>query len=258
MRRETGLPEAIWILAGLAVLVASALQTATGAGLGLIAGPILLFAMGSNAAIHVAVLLNLALSLALLPSERAELPFAPLTWLSVGAFFGLPLGALALSLAPISALELAAGLAVTLGGVQMLVALRQAPPPRTGGNRSAGVIGFGLLAGMMTAALAIPGPAAIWGLARTTLSATQVRAVLRAFFVLAYSFTLAIHAALGMPWGEILLATGWMLPSLIAGAAAGIFIKGRVSELTLRRAFLVMLLSMGIALLINSAIRFSG
>lgn len=258
MGPESAWPATIWVMAAVAVLLASALQAATGAGLGLIAGPVLLLAMQSSGAIHVAVILNLALSLALLPSERHELPDGTLTWLSAGAILGLPLGAFALSLAPLSALELAAGFAVTLGGVQLLLAIRR--PRRAGATSDSplGLGGFGLLSGMMTAALAIPGPAALWGLGRTSLTTPEIRAVLRAFFVIAYTLTLGILATLGMNWGVVLEVTAWMLPALVVGGAAGVYIKTRIGELALRKAFIVLLIAMGITLLLNSGSRLFG
>lgn len=248
------MPESLWLMAGAAVFTASALQTATGAGLGLIAGPALLLAMSSSAAIHVAALLNLLLSLALLPSERRALPRPPLLWLCVGAAFGLPVGAWLLHLMTLPALLLITGIAVTLGGVQLLVAQRQKSAKI--GDRA--LLPFGVLAGAMTAAMAIPGPAALWGLARSTHSAGEVRAVLRGFFVIVYSITIATHAVIGMPWPTVLEATLWMLPALIAGALVGVYIKGRASERALRLSFLSLLLLMGFALLANSARHFLG
>jgi uncharacterized protein len=242
-------PDTIWLLAGIAVFLASALQTATGAGLGLIAGPALLLAMTSSAAIHVAAVLNLVLSLALLPFERHQFPRVPFAWLCVGAAIGVPFGAWILHIVSLPILQLLTGIAVTLGGVQLLIA------ERTKRDRIAfkSLVPFGVLAGIMTAAMAIPGPAALWGLARSTLQPAQVRAVLRGFFVVVYIVTLAIHSAIGMPWAAVVDATLWMLPCLAAGAIVGTVIKGRASARTLRLSFLILLLVMGVALLGNSA-----
>ena len=51
-----------WLIANGAVLLAAALQAATGVGLGLIVGPALILVMGSKSAIQVAIILNLGLS----------------------------------------------------------------------------------------------------------------------------------------------------------------------------------------------------
>ena len=55
-----------WWLLNIAVLAASLLQAATGIGFGVIAGPILLLALDSGAAIQVSIALSFAIALALL------------------------------------------------------------------------------------------------------------------------------------------------------------------------------------------------
>ena len=49
-----------------------------------------------------------------------------------------------------------------------------------------------------------------------------------------------------------------MLPALVVGGAAGVYIKTRIGELALRKAFIVLLIAMGITLLLNSGSRLFG
>ena len=231
----------------MAVLCASALQTATGAGLGLVAAPALLLALHSTEAVHVAVILNLTLSLALLPSERHQVPVRPLVMLSCAALLGIPLGTWLLHSVGVRTLTLIAGVTVLLGAAQLLIQ-RQDEDARS----PVATLGVaGTLAGLMTAALAIPGPAALWGLARIGLPATAVRAVLRAFFALIYTVTLIVSTTLGIDWVIVLTSTAWMLPSLIAGAGVGVWLKHRASDTALRTAFITLLIVMGAALVLN-------
>ena len=62
-----------WIIANSAVFLAAVLQAATGVGLGMIVGPALILVMGSKSAIQVAIILNLSLSILLLPGEVKEI-----------------------------------------------------------------------------------------------------------------------------------------------------------------------------------------
>lgn len=241
------LSEPVWWMAAFAVLCASALQTATGAGLGLVAAPALLLALQSTEAVHVAVILNLALSLALLPSERHQIPVRPLVALTCAALVGIPLGAWLLHSVGVRTLTLIAGVTVLLGAAQLLVQRRDQPVAMP--KATLGVAGA--LAGLMTAALAIPGPAALWGLARIGLPATEVRAVLRAFFALVYTVTLAVSASIGIEWLLVLTSTAWMLPSLIFGAGIGVWLKRRASDAALRTAFIALLIVMGAALVLD-------
>ena len=144
--------EFIWLIAATAVFVATIVQTVTGAGLGIMAGPILLLAMGATEAIPVAVGLNLTLSLILLPGELRELPVKALGTLCLGAAVGLPVGLWALSLASLPTLKLLAAVTVTAGGLQMCLAARSVRPTRPSSTLPL----FGAVSGAMTSALAIP------------------------------------------------------------------------------------------------------
>jgi len=74
------------------ILLGSALQVATGVGLGLIAGPSLLYFLDSISAVQTAIILNLILTLCLLPTEVKFISRKPLIDLSIWACLGLPIG----------------------------------------------------------------------------------------------------------------------------------------------------------------------
>ena len=241
--------EFIWLVAATAVFVATIVQTVTGAGLGIMAGPILLLAMGATEAIPVAVVLNLTLSLILLPGELRELPVKALGTLCLGAVVGLPVGLWALSLASLPTLKLLAALTVTAGGVQMCLAARSVRPTRPSSTLPL----FGAVSGAMTSALAIPGPVALWGLSKTQLTVTEVRATLRAYFVLAYACTLSAYALSDFDWPSVLRGSLWMTGPLIAGALVGMYVKQKHSGQWLRTAFVALVLLTGVTMLVESA-----
>jgi uncharacterized membrane protein YfcA len=246
--------EPIWVAAAAVVFIASVVQTVTGAGLGLMAGPVLLIAMGSTDAVQVAVVLNLALSLALFPREGRSVPRKPLGWLVAGALAGLPLGIYALHAMEIQSLKLLAGITVSAGGLQMLLA-RKAKTNNQPYNR---LTGFGLVAGAMTAALAIPGPVALWGLSRTTLNVAEIRATLRAFFIFAYGICVVGYLVRGAAWDNVLMTSGWLGIPLGLGMVTGMAAQRQGGEAWLRRAFVVLVLAMGAALLIEVTWNWSG
>ena len=80
------------LLAFAMVAIGAILQLTTGVGLGLIAGPFLLFVMDPASAILRAIVLNLLLSVILLPWEWRQIEFAPLARLTGWAAIGIPLG----------------------------------------------------------------------------------------------------------------------------------------------------------------------
>lgn len=241
--------EFIWLVAAASVFTATIVQTVTGAGLGLMAGPILLLAMGAPEAIPVAVVLNLVLSLALLPGELRELPAKSLGSLCIGAAIGLPIGLWALSLASLATLKLLAALTVTAGGLQMCLGARAVKSTKP----SSSLPLFGAVSGAMTSALAIPGPVALWGLSSTELTVTEVRATLRAYFVLAYTCTLSAYAISDFDWPIVLEVSLWMTGPLIAGALVGVYVKRKHSGQWLRTAFVALVLLTGVTMLVESA-----
>ena len=101
------------------VCVAAALQAATGAGLGLIVAPVLILILHSSAAVHVAIVLNLLISVLMLPREMPAVNWSLVRWLCLGTALGVPLGVWTLNRVAIDTLELVAGACVTLAALQL-------------------------------------------------------------------------------------------------------------------------------------------
>ncbi len=234
-------------LTSLVVCAGTALQVATGVGLGLLAGPVLILSLQSETAIFVAIILNLLVSLALLPQEKGEISWPPLRLLLVGTLVGVPLGWLVLQQIDATTLKLLAGVVVLAAAVQLLLLHRQA----AGGgeaSRLRTLVGGGV-SGFMSGCLAIPGPVAMWTLLRQGMAPSPVRATLRALFVFSYGAALLAHVGFG---GET--ATGWstvaaLVPALAVGLALGVVVKRNVGEAALHVALRLLLLAMGLSLL---------
>ncbi len=237
------------ILASLVVCAGTSLQVATGVGLGLLAGPILLLNLASETAIFVAIILNLLVSVALLPQERGNIVGAPLRLLLVGTLVGIPVGWLFLNWIDVSLLKLFSGAVVLVASVQLLMLGRPVAASDGGAISPASTLAGGGLSGFMSGCLAIPGPIAMWTLLRHNLSASATRATLRAAYIFSYGTALIVHAGLGgIPtagWRIVLI----LLPALIAGVGLGIVAKHRVGEVALHRALRFLLLAMGTSLL---------
>ncbi len=235
-------------LASLVVCAGTALQVATGVGLGLLAGPVLILSLQSETAIFVAIILNLLVSLALLPQEMGEISWPPLRLLLVGTLVGVPLGWLVLQQIDATTLKLFAGVVVLAAAVQLLLLHRQAAVGDGEAARLRTLVGGGV-SGFMSGCLAIPGPVAMWALLQQGLAPSLVRATLRALFVFSYGAALLVHFGFGSE-----TARGWstvaaLVPALVVGGVLGVVIKRYVGETTLHIALRVLLLAMGLSLL---------
>ena len=82
------------LVLGIAIFGASALQSATGIGFGVIAGPVLLIVLNDGSAIQISVLLNLLIATLLAPSLRQKSDRRLLKSLLIGLVIGSPLGLL--------------------------------------------------------------------------------------------------------------------------------------------------------------------
>ncbi len=242
-----------WLIANGAVLLAAALQAATGVGLGLIVGPALILVMGSKSAIQVAIILNLGLSILLLPGETKEIHWPSLKILVLGTVLGMPAGLLLIAMLDLTGLKLFAAITVSLCGVQLIH--NRYRHTTTGTAREAGALtlpGASIASGIMASSLAMPGPVAMWALARKGVKAQQIRATLRGLFVVSYALALLAHALRGMDWSLIMDASLDLGIALIAGTVIGLFIKRRLPERVLDNLLLGLLLVMGLSLFAKS------
>ncbi len=229
------------------VLLGSSLQVATGVGLGLIAGPSLLFFLDGASAIQTAIILNLVLTACLLPTELRDVAGRPLAHLCLWACIGIPVGTVLLLMADSTSLKIASGLVVLLAVAQ----LRFFPAPQAA---SAGpppwVVRFGgTVSGGMTGALAVPGPIALWTLLSGGLNPAAVRATLRAYFFVAYTVALLIHVLMTQRGEGSWSLSVVLLPAVALGIGLGLAGRNVIGSDRLRLLLEVVLVIMGISLL---------
>lgn len=228
------------------IMIGSALQVASGVGLGLIAGPSLLYFLDSISAVQTAIILNLVLTLFLLPTEIKSVNHKLLLNLSFWACLGLPFGFSLLFLLEISTLKLLGAMIILLSVIQ----LKFFPAKQAFDHAGPWLIRLGgVVSGVMTGALAIPGPVALWALLSSGTDALVTRATLRAYFVIAYMLAFALHLGTA-GWG---VATGTMsltlLPAVIGGIVAGFSCRRYMDAGQLRRLLEIVLITMGVSLL---------
>jgi len=242
-----------WFIANGAVLIAAILQSATGVGLGMIVGPALILVMGSKSAIQVAIILNLSLSILLLPGEIKEIHWPSLKILVLGTVIGMPVGLLLIDMLDLTGLKLFAAITVSLCGAQLIHnRYRQST---TGAVKEASAMilpGASIASGIMTSSLAMPGPVAMWALARKNIKAKQIRATLRGLFVVSYAIALVAHALRGLDWGLVLDASSKLGIALGVGMVIGFFVKRRMPERMLNNLLVGLLLVMGLSLFAKS------
>ncbi len=227
----------------IAVFGAAALQSATGIGFGVIAGPVLLIALNDGSAIQISIVLNLLIAMILTPSlwQQADRPL--LAKLLIGLVIGSPLGLLVFVSLDIVFLKAFAGLAVvftlflTLRGNRAPSRLLQPAPGKVE------QISIGVMAGIMGASLAMPGPIPAAWMSTRGFNKQTIRATILLMFVFAYTVALVLQFGLAGIGADTMTLSAMLAPSTVVGILVGRSLSSRLTEQTFRWLLVIILAS---------------
>lgn len=236
-----------------AVLLAALLQAATGIGFGVIAGPVILLALDSGAAVQVTILLSLLIALVLAPTVYRRVDRPLLARYLLGSLAGLPLGILVFLQVSVDVLKLLAGVAVLF--MALSASGRFARSPAAGDPRWDGRVdrrvdyGIGLLSGAMSASLAMPGPVAAARLSALARPKDTVRATVLVLFIPSYLAAMAFQAGFAAVQWPTLSLTASLVPATLVGVLLGRLSASRIGERAFRRLIVAVLLATAVSLL---------
>ena len=231
------------------VFLAALLQAATGIGFGILAGPVLLIAMGDAAAIQVTIVLSTIPSLILVRRSLDTADPVLLMHLLGGAAAGLVVGTFIFATATVADLKWGAAAAVlamavlSTGVHERRVLVRR--------NSLTGRLLTGLTSGAMTATLAMPGPpVAAWASA-TGLKKAQTRATLLVVALVCYPAALILQGITeGVPY-RVVEECLWLAAPAVAGTFLGQVIAGRVPERLFRNLVTALLVLVALVLVVR-------
>jgi uncharacterized membrane protein YfcA len=230
------------------VFLAAVLQSVTGIGFALIAGPVFLLVFDDSSAVQISIILNLVTALALMPFLYRYRSTIHLKQLLTGTALGLPVG-IALHLwANLDLLKLGTGLML----VAIVVVMRRQPveaaPRREGGGVAAGA-----LSGLMAGFAAMPGPAASFYLnSRPELARDEMRATIFALFIASYTGALVFHGLSRGIASSTVLASLWLMPATVAGLVVGSIVEPHVNPASFKIIVLSTILLTGCVLVASA------
>lgn len=243
--------DASWWLIQTAVLTASLLQGATGIGFGVIAGPVLLYTLNSGSAIQVSIMLSLVIALLLAPTLLRQAHWPVLKLLLIGTCLGIPLGILVFVRIDIVTLKLLAGLAVAFMALTAAGVLERVGRKGRGGNSKHTAWGLGVVSGLMSSSLGMPGPVpAAWMVTRR-FPKSVIRATILIMFVPSYTAALAFQAVTPGISDESINLSVQLLPATVAGVLAGRILEKKISERTFRGVITLVLACTSLLLLVD-------
>ncbi len=210
------------------VFAASLLQSVTGIGFGVIAGPMLLVAMGSADAIQVSIVLSFMIAVILLPTIFANINKRLMGPLLIGVCIGSPFGALAFAYLSIDTLKIFA--AIVVGFMTLISTGIFARYPIFERDSKMRRVAIGWVCGILNSTLAMPGPPVAAYATAIRRNKDVVRSTTLGTFLLAYPLAMGFQVGVGGLSAELgPMAQSLWLPT-VAGAVGGLLIAKRVPE----------------------------
>ena len=235
-----------------AVLLAALLQAATGIGFGVIAGPIILLVLSSGAAVQITILLSLLIAVVLTPTLFRRTDRTLLIRFLLGTLAGLPLGILVFLLVSVDTLKLLAAFAVLFMAISASGLLTLSADRGDSGRRRFEDLGVGVISGIMSTSLAMPGPVAAARMSALAHAKDTIRATVLVMFVFSYTAAIGFQAALVGVSGETLKLTATLVPATLIGVGLGKLCVDWISERLFRRLLVGLLVATSLSLFAGS------
>ncbi len=252
-----GTPDSLALIQLAAVTLAAAVvQGALGFGFTLLAVSFFLLIIQSGDAVQLLIVINLAISLTLIGRLWRSVNRALWGRLVIGSFLGFPLGLMTFQKADVDQLKVM--VAVTILVFVAWTVLRRGDTAQrldsTPRFSTPSAVGVGALAGGMTTALGMPGPAIVLYLTAVGVGKDATRSISLTFFVASYGVSLMLQAATVGVSSGVWVTAAVLVPVAAVGALLGHVIAKRVSEVWFRRAVLTLVAATGTYVLFDTLI----
>lgn len=232
-----------FLILSIAIFAAATLQSATGIGFGVIAGPVLLVVLNDSAAIQVSIILNLLIAMLLAPSLRQKADRPLLSPLLLGLAIGSPLGLLIYLSMNIDMLKAFAGFVVLFTLIFVVRGKRASSPAAAAVSGKFKQISIGTIAGVMGGSLAMPGPVPAAWMSAVGYRRETIRATILLMFVFAYTAALLLQFSVAGISAETLRLCIVHAPATVAGVVVGGVLSTRISEQVFRGLLMAILAS---------------
>lgn len=233
----------------LAVLAGAFIKGYSGFGASMVWVASLSLVLPPDRVVPMVLLWEVASSLQLLPSVWRKIEWRSLGWLTLGAAAATPVGVLLLKSLSADTLRIFIGVVVFMGSFLIWRGASWSGQP---GIRS--ITAVGLAFGILNGSTALGGPPVVLFYLATPVGAAVGRASIIAFFLATDAMAAGAQAISGVLNLDVLLAAGLFLPVVLAGAWAGARHFIQTDPEDFKRFSLLLLMALGIALLLRSAL----
>jgi uncharacterized membrane protein YfcA len=238
-------------LLALATFIASSVQSAIGFGFGLVAVSTFLVVMNSVSAVQLVIIITLVITIPHWFLLKNTAPKQLLIGLSIGCIFGFPLGIIAYQQLSLELIKAVVALLIILVSLQTIWQTIQVKSKQVHKFHLGKTTGVGVVSGLMASSLAMPGPAVMIYLSRTTLSKDEIRSIILSFFLFSYGGALFLQATLvgitNQTWTTAVVLT----PPALVGMVVGHLLSNKINQKLFKSLVLIVLMLTGIFMLFN-------
>jgi uncharacterized membrane protein YfcA len=232
----------MFILAFIAVLLASLVAGLTGFGFAIVAVPILMILMPPKVVVPVVQLLSAVLQIAILVEARKGLDLKRVWPLLLAGIAGVPLGTYLLLILDPQTLRILVGVVVIISALAMLAGWRWSVR-----NEKVASVPVGLAGGALGASTGIPGPPVILFFTNQEMAKQGFRANLVLYFTCVGLVAVLSLLVSGLITQEVLIRWAGLLPAVAIGMLAGVWLARRVDQERFQQITLGVLILTGIA-----------
>lgn len=225
---------ALLLIAG---LVGGMVRGYSGFGFALAAVPLLNLVFLPSQTIPSVLIIECLIGAFSLAGERAHVAWPALRWLITGAAIGTPLGVMFLTHAPADLTRIFVAAIVLVA-----IAIIWLSPRGNWLEHGMTIFSGGLFSGVLNGGTALSGPPAVLVLLGGSLPTRTARATLIVFILISAIFAVALTALAGLQGAATVSLAAAMLPSVIFGAATGVWLFKHLPERFYRATSLGVLL----------------
>jgi uncharacterized membrane protein YfcA len=243
-----------WYSLLLVTFLAAALQAATGFGFGLIAVTMFVILMQTTSAVQIVIILTLAMSIVHFFKVRSFSSPELVKKLMLGCAVGYPIGIWVYLSFDLRALKIAVAaliLAVTAMNIVEQIKTRRGGETSFLPKAPKYTATVGTISGVMSSALAMPGPVVMAYLTRCELTKDQIRATVIVCSTFSYAVAFALQMTVVGVDGATWNVTLKLLPAVFVGAVFGDYIAAYINPVLFKNITLVVLLGSGISMVAN-------
>lgn len=234
------MPSNLWTISVALAMVFAAglLRGFTGFGFSLAAVPLLSLVMPPASAVPVVLLLQLLVSLSGLRDALRLCHWRSVLLLATGAAIATPVGAWGLAHLEAAPVRLVIAAVVVAGAAVLAWGFRLGSAPS-----GAGVLPFGMAAGLFNGLAGIPGPPVIAYYLASPVASGTARSSMIVIFLITSVFALAPLAWLGLVGRDSLVGATLGLPAVLLGSWLGALVYRRSTDRHYRAVALALLLA---------------